>query len=245
MWPFILKTDTSSGGCLTLVCASHEGTPLADIDWKMLVGQRPGHQEIQALSATSFPFKGPQSIGVLRYALVDSSPQGQHDWLNIITVTLSASDLEKAHDMFLCLWNDMRKVHTLNQPVDEGHGGVALALDGYLVQRRGTPGCLASGRSSLWHKLHAYIHSLRMESTSWQMAACLYASTVSITADYGTESNMSKAPPLRACHLFPWSIADAITDEQTLVAEEAVASSADLLFKSSSVQVPGFPAYYP
>eukprot|EP00974_Lingulodinium_polyedra_P022383 2159928-Lingulodinium_polyedra.AAC.1 len=64
----------------------------------------------------------------------------------------------------------------------------ARRLSSWLVMQQGVPTAVGSGRGSARRKLHAVVHSQRLESAGWPSAAKLLNSTVTWTGDLGAES---------------------------------------------------------
>lgn len=62
---------------------------------------------------------------------------------------------------------------------------------------------MGSGRASIVYKLHAVIHSLRLQTNSWRQAVCLVNSVLSWTGDLGTEQHVVD---------FKWRLADLVGD---------------------------------
>ena len=190
------------------------------------------------VSPASFPLILPQSTGIFRYVMVDSSPQGQHDWLNVTITTLSVQQASKAYDLFLRIWQDVWVRGSFGAHLDVAHTDAITRLQELLRQHRGVPTCLASGRGSLFHKVHAYMHSLRLESMSWEMTACLYNSTVSYTTDFGTEVGFGHFPEVTAKDMFPWTCLDSLVGEEDGARAEGLQTE-DVTLAQHALQVPG------
>ena len=71
----------------------------------------------------------------------------------------------------------------------ESADDVQRRLGDVLHLEQGVPVCV--GRSSLWHKMHALLHSERMTSATWRIAARLVNSTFSIVGDLGEKNIVS------------------------------------------------------
>ena len=170
--------------------------------------------------------------------MVDSSPQGSHDWLNSTITSLAVSQVKSAWRLFLQIWRDVQIHQMLGEELNEKHTEAVEQLDALLIRHRGTPTCLASGRSSLYHKVHAYYHSIRLETVSWEVAALVCRSTVSYTTDFGTESSISSFPEVSVADMFPWMLVDSIQIEGA-PAEDTKQDRADAMFSHSALQVPG------
>ena len=140
---------------------------------------------------------------VFRFETFDSSPQGGYNYFIRGVITIRVDDLWQAFKICcqLCLPVDER-----DPDFDEADALDWLAQ--FLHRHPGMLTVLGSGRSGLVYKFKCWCHSLRMESTSWQMVVDLASSVVSFTTDFGTESHFADLPAVRLYNVFPWAARD-------------------------------------
>eukprot|EP00969_Alexandrium_andersonii_P058905 2595714-Alexandrium_andersonii.AAC.1 len=127
--------------------------------------------------------------------MADSSPQGSFDWMMRTSVTVGQSGA-------VLLFR--RAMELLRDPAGPGEVEAAQALASGLQVRCAPPCGIGSGRASAWHKLHAVLHSFRLESPSWQVVAEHVNGIVSWTTDLGVESYFPGLPRVSLRKLFPW-----------------------------------------
>ena len=120
--------------------------------------------------------------GITQWSTVDSSPQGAYDWVLHGSRKMRNSDLLPAMDDANVLCNQNMAPEARKAAADRLSSKLGIIL--------GVPTAVGSGRSSLIRKIHAVVHSTRLVSTSWRMAARLMCSTFSWTGDLGVESGM-------------------------------------------------------
>ena len=135
----------------------------------------------------------------LHYELCDSSPQCGWDYFLRSCVVVRAASVLEAFKLSLFL----------AQPLAARSGGMsrddALEKLVTLIQRRsGFPTTVGSGRAGAGSKLACMLHSLRMETPSWVSAVQAANQTISLTTDWGTESNFTALQPVSLTKLFPW-----------------------------------------
>lgn len=148
------------------------------------------------------------SGGVCRWGTLDSSQQGNFDLLYSGSTTMLAKDLTPRFRDAM----EIIRTRPRHQNRDD-HDGVGLharaqTLQESLVWKAGVPAGVGSGCGSLRHKLHALLHSLRLEAPSWRAAIELLNSTVTWTGDLGTESGIVKHCESARNLVGPWVVED-------------------------------------
>lgn len=133
-----------------------------------------------------------------RYHTADSSPQGGREWFLSGAVVVPAGSLKQAFAAAATL---------CAHPEDSPQAQAAVSLLQSALQRRPCcPVSIGSARASVFHKMHAQLHSLRIEHRSWSQVAAAIQSTVSWLTDFGTEAGLANAPCFRISQLFPWVV---------------------------------------
>ena len=147
---------------------------------------------------------------LVRYILVDSSPQFGRDYQIILTKQIKSADLLQLWELSTAwywewrAWDDavgvtMRDLVACVQ--DDGRlGREATAMEKVIaaVAWHVAPAVqIGFGASSLYHKLHSVFHAIRLELSShrelveyWQQVHC-------ICSDYGTEYKLAYLRPVR------------------------------------------------
>jgi hypothetical protein len=97
------------------------------------------------------------------YITLDSSPQGGYDWLQSSFTLLEESVLLTAFDAATELCNRAQSIDCQESVICESSKA--------LKWEPGVPVAIGSGRASVAHKLHAFIHSLRMVCPTWLLTA--------------------------------------------------------------------------
>ena len=120
--------------------------------------------------------------GIVSWATMDSSPQGGYDWVLCGITTLSLRDAQRAFDISL-------ELCTPALDNDEAASKVA-DLQSMLHLRQGVPTAVGSGRATIRHKTHAFLHALRLQCDSWPHVIGLTDSILSYTGDLGTEQRV-------------------------------------------------------
>ena len=120
----------------------------------------------------------------VHWRTVDSSPQGGHDWVLHGARAMATSELEPALDA----------AHELCGPNVGGHRQRELVayLEPLLHLQQGAPVAVGSGQASVRRKVHALVHSQRLQSQSWSSCVGLLNRTVSRTGDCGTEAGICR-----------------------------------------------------
>ena len=119
--------------------------------------------------------------GTVSWRTVDSSPKGGYDWVlhghRTIALADIADALESAH--VLC-------ASEAPEATQREH---ARKLEQWLQLTQGAPVGVGSGEGSARRKIHAVVHSQRLQSQSWPSAVALMNRTCTWTGDCGTEAN--------------------------------------------------------
>ena len=144
------------------------------------------------------------------YLMADSSPQGGVNWLmieysviqhrDLIVCSMAASELSGAARRL----TDAQEagVPLLQEELD-AERSAAEAIFGMLQRHPMVPVGLGSGRSSMWHELHALYHSFFLECGDPALLSELAASIISLTSDRGTEAGFAGAHPVPFNMFFP------------------------------------------
>ena len=173
------------------------------------------------------------------YLLLDSSPQGNQNWEMMEWCGVRGSCLQEVFRVF----QDQMKLSSV-QPSDLTRDQLQEAAACLDVIRNGQlhhvlpPVALGIRRASLLDKVHAVLHGLRLECSSFADVQLLLQHTSSVTADLGTEAELSQVE-INVGSMFPyWSDssgvstfelsedAGAVEPEPTGSAEPAVAVGA-------------------
>eukprot|EP00971_Amphidinium_carterae_P250454 4972136-Amphidinium_carterae.1 len=162
--------------------------------------------------------------GVLQWMMVDSSPQGHLDYLLCAHSAIKASDAVQAFDDFLFLARHCALTREDHRPLVQDETALQARFErlGSLAFRPGLPTAVGSGRASGKYKLHALLHSLRMETNSWEELIHLLHNTISITTDLGAESSLPSFPLVAVRDMFPWAEAEGLNFEFGSLAEPPV-----------------------
>ena len=130
--------------------------------------------------------------GITRLGTVDSSPDGEYDWVMCGFTTIRNADLAQ------CLEHAHRLVRLAELAGDEEIADDVEAetadIMEYLAPRlaivQAPPAGVGSGKCSLPAKMGAVLHSTRLTSPHWRGCVRLTNSTFSWTGDLGTESHI-------------------------------------------------------
>ena len=141
------------------------------------------------------------------YHTMDSSPQGGRGYLCSCMLKVRVTDLIEAMDKvewMQCLWRNYTP--SLNIPSADAALMIAhlLWLHELLKFEPLTPVTIGSGRAGLVHKMHAWLHVLRLTQDTWMGTVMDVNLSVCFTTDWGTEAKFATH---RACALkdyFPW-----------------------------------------
>ena len=132
------------------------------------------------------------------FFLLDSSPQGNVNWLMIEYVLVEANMLET-----LCTsaWR-LRAIGRVkwDDDPDEDRVSEEKSLVEQLqsaIQRHTLPPVgLGSGRSDLQHEYHAFLHSMFLETGDFRLMRLMAQCTTAIASDKGTEAGLQRAAPI-------------------------------------------------
>ena len=116
-----------------------------------------------------------QRGGMLKWYLVDSSPQGHLDWVLSSSQTLP---LNKARLAYLAATK--LKTSSLS---DEECLELQATLSPWLLPKAG-PAAIGSGRAGTSHKVHAFAHAAKLECQSWEDCAAMLSNVVCFTTGH-------------------------------------------------------------
>ena len=154
---------------------------------------------------------------VVRWATIDSSPQGGHDWVLHGYREVPVEQLASTFEAALEYMNIVDRFHhissiedlddeTMNIPDGDREsetGGETIAdvrrrlleLKSMLSERLrwhvNLPTAVGSARADVRYKCHAVLHGERLFQPSWERACVALGSVFSITGDLGTESRLN------------------------------------------------------
>ena len=130
------------------------------------------------------------------FFLLDSSPQGNVNWLMIEYFFIPADSLQS-----VCInaWRLQQLGHLrFEDDLDEDRVAEERALVETLqavIQHHVLPPVgLGSGRADLQHELHAFLHALFLETGDFQVMRSLGLQTTAVVTDKGTEAGVQRAP---------------------------------------------------
>ena len=144
------------------------------------------------------------------FFLLDSSPQGNVNWLMIEYFFVAATSLKsvcakawRLHKLGRVKWED---------DPDEDRVAEECALIESLRQELQhhvlPPVGLGSGRSDLQHELHAFLHSLFLETGDFKLLRSVAQQTTALVTDKGTEAGVQTAPRVRLRDFLPFAQGD-------------------------------------
>ena len=170
----------------------------------------------------------------VRCFLVDSSPQRGFDWVLSEAHSLSPSDFSqwvqnqwrmietRSHFQRLTVAcesaagraqdHDLLDLQEQLRQVQQGREDVQRILDSLGSVRHPTvdihlcpPSAQGSQRAQLVHKVHALLHTLRLEVGEWHEVAEYLSTVRAVTTDFGTESGLCDVENVDISLLFPWA----------------------------------------
>ena len=118
--------------------------------------------------------------GAVSWRTVDGSPKGGWDWVLHGKRSMASEDLLPAFDAARALCDSATEVG-----VSRAH---ARFLEPLLRLVQGAPVGVGSGKASVRRKVHAVVHSERLQSVSWPAAVKMVNHNMTWTGDCGTES---------------------------------------------------------
>ena len=168
---------------------------------------------------------------VVPFLLCDSSPQANKDWVLAECRLLTK---EVAIKVF-------RAVQLLFETKDESDPTVDRAalfaiVDEGCARHMYPPGAVGSRRASLLHKLHAVLHSMRLEMGSWAAVKAWASEVFSFTTDAGVEKGLAG---VTSPHLAEFFLTLQTRPCRTLLMSSmAVASKRSVMARQASSQWP-------
>ena len=152
--------------------------------------------------------------GMIKWFFLDSSPQGHLDWLLSASLTLPLSEARRC--FLLC-----RDLECMSELEVEQAKKTQDVLAPFLLPKPGPPVAVGSGRAGRAHKVHAFVHSAKLESRTWGECCHMLSSVASFTTDQGTESIITSAKTWKLCSLFPWLAAPDTKDTFDIMSAKA------------------------
>eukprot|EP00969_Alexandrium_andersonii_P271785 12012787-Alexandrium_andersonii.AAC.1 len=103
--------------------------------------------------------------GLVVWQTADSSPQGAFDWMMRAGAAAKMSSV-------VALFDAAQRLLRPGAAVSSTEERALLAeLRDCILFSPGAPCGLGSGRASAWHRMHALVHSVRLETASWESTA--------------------------------------------------------------------------
>jgi len=120
------------------------------------------------------------------FFLCDSSPQAGKDW-----VLTECRLLSKEHAV--AVFEAVQKLFNTKGQSDQTvyRGALFVILEENCTRHMFAPGAVGARRASLLHKLHAVLHSMRLEMGSWAAVKAFASDTFAFTTDTGVESGLA------------------------------------------------------
>lgn len=126
------------------------------------------------------------------FALIDSSPQGGRNWELTEIHDIRGEALSECGDAAREMLSMCESVSKDSPEACDRHEELKQTIAGSIFYHVAPPSALGTRQSSLEQKLHAVMHSLRLETHSWNSADKLLKSFTCICADMGTEAQLSE-----------------------------------------------------
>eukprot|EP00974_Lingulodinium_polyedra_P011030 1061659-Lingulodinium_polyedra.AAC.1 len=136
--------------------------------------------------------------GDLVLVMVDASPQGGRDWL------LSSLTIVKCEDLGAVFRAKLKCIRSCSSGDVEGARSAMAFLESSVHARQLIPTAVGSKRSTLAHKMHAFLHAVLLMTRSPTAACSLVRNICAFTTDLGTERLFSRFPKCSWFELFPW-----------------------------------------
>ena len=196
------------------------------------------------------------------YVQVDSSPQLGKDWLLCLITFVARAQLPLLHAGLQELYQLAEARHTACDVDAARRQELSSQLPTWIQTHTLNAGAVASGRSSLLHKLHALLHAFYIELGSWPAVFRQCGLGVSFTSDGGTESGLQrlrrKIVTEHSDEMLPWlqdpvssvmedvmaGCGEAAADAQPLPLEPDAPLANDLLFGSALLWFQEFSTYF-
>ncbi len=168
------------------------------------------------------------SVPPVVYILVDSSPQGGRNWELTELQIVRGEDIRRA-----ATYARELMTHYVDTFEDaEHHDLLCQSLAQLFIRHVAPPAALGTRQSGLPMKLHAMVHSLRLECSSWATCAQLCASVCGICSDMGTEMEVNRVDDIKLDESF-WYWEPPVKFDGDGVADEPSAVGADVMPDSS------------
>ena len=130
------------------------------------------------------------------FFLLDSSPQGNVNWLMIEYFLVEGNKLQglcadawRLHKLGRVRWQDDPDEERVAE-----ERGLVERLTSVLQHHVLPPVGLGSGRSSLQYEHHAFLHALFLETGNFELMCAMGSQTTAIASDKGTEAGIQQAP---------------------------------------------------
>ena len=177
----------------------------------------------------------------LLYFWCDSSPQGGRDWLiskhRVVSRSRVAAAAAAAN--FLSATPEPDPGPTM-QSDDEQRTCHNATLAASITEHVQVPVALGSGRTTLEHKVAAFLHSTGVECGSLSALEAMCSSIVSFTTDLGTETGISEFQCVDCSTLLPtWLTAGALQPEELGDSREVPAEHAARFVFQRAIVIPG------
>jgi hypothetical protein len=148
--------------------------------------------------------------GVVRYAMLDSSPQGHRDFLLINITTI---DKVQLHQMLLdtnVLQQFWEGEDLQDQNAQRQEALILRRVQDNIDVHALPPMVIGSGRGTLAMKFHAFMFAQFLECKSAWDLSLLASELIAITSDQGVEFGVTRLEPIDVAALFPWSQQDGV-----------------------------------
>jgi len=144
--------------------------------------------------------------GAVRYIMMDSSPQGHHNYELIQQTSVLYCDLWRAYDLAQSMaiyWqgrrpadNGMEDFRDELHKIDELTGMIQVHALPVVV--------IGSGRGNVAAKFHSLVHAMLLESPSLDVLCENLAEVQTFTSDQGVEFSIAGVRPIDLARVFPW-----------------------------------------
>ena len=133
--------------------------------------------------------------GACFYALMDSSPQGFQNWLMSETFLVKGQQLLQVLQVFFDLALSSQRLSEGADPLNVEALEDILERTDFMKRcmqhHTFPPTALGVRQTTLSHKVHAFLHSLRLEHSTWSQLQAFLDNTFAYTSDMGTEASFN------------------------------------------------------